>query len=216
MVEQASILLVDDHPIVRQGLAFVINMEADLHICGEAESVETAVEAAGRLQPALALVDLSLDGRPDVELIRQLRQMIPPIRVLVLSMHDEAVWAPRALEAGACGYVMKQESAQLLMRRIRQALRGETAVSETVAAALIKQLTWGRDASAEEEKPTLGERELQVLHLLGKGQTSREIAEALQISIKTVGSHREHLKQKLGLRSAAELMHYAVRQAGPA
>ena len=208
MAERHKLLLVDDHPIVRQGLTHVIHLEPDLVVCGEAESVDSALALAKQHQPALALVDLSLGAKPDVILVGRLREMCPQVRVLVLSMHDEAIWAVRALKAGACGYVMKQESSVVLMQRVRQALRGETAVNEGVASEMLKQLTWGRNA--ESDKPALAERELQVLALLARGQTTREIATTLQISIKTVDSHREHIKQKLGLKTAAELMFYAV------
>ena len=208
--ERQRILLVDDHPIVRQGLARVIDGEPDLTVCGEAETAAAAMTLTAQHRPALALLDLSLSGKPDVTLIRRLHDAQPAMRVLVVSMHDESLWAARCLKAGACGYVMKQEKPRVLVQRIRQALRGETAVSEPVSSDLLKRLTWGRDLDKPAEKPALGERETQVLGLLGRGHTSREIAAALAISVKTVDAHREHIKQKLGLRSAAELIHYAV------
>ena len=210
MADRASVLLVDDHPILRQGLARLIEGEPDLSVCAEAENAEQALAAVARYRPDLAVVDLSLAGKPGVDLVRHLRQAEPPPRVLVLSMHDEAIWAPRVLQAGACGYVMKQDDPRTLLARLRQALAGDTAVSPAVASSLLKQLTWDRTAAKPTGVDSLSDRELQVLRLIGTGQSSRLIAASLHISVKTVDAHREHIKHKLGLASAAELIRYAV------
>lgn len=208
----SAVLIVDDHPILRQGLARLVESEPNLHVCAEAETTEQAVAAAETQRPALAIVDLSLGAKPNVDLIKQLRDRVPGLRVLVLSMHEESLWAARVLQAGACGYVMKQESPRVLIARVQQALRGETAVSESVSSALLRQLTWDRTSTAA--RPTgeesLGDRELQVLHLIGQGKSTRDTALELHISVKTVDAHREHIKRKLGLSTAAELIRYAV------
>ncbi|MGC4034244.1 MAG: response regulator transcription factor [Tepidisphaeraceae bacterium] len=213
MSERHSVILVDDHPILRQGLAKLIEGEPDLTVCAEAATAAEALTAAESHRPALAVVDLNLDGKPNLELIRQLRQANPELRVLVLSMHDEEQWAGRVLQAGACGYVMKQENPRTLLARMRQALAGETAVSPAVASMMLRALTWDREAAKPEGVDRLGDRERQVLHLIGKGQSTRDVAAALHISVKTVDAHREHIKQKLGLRTAAELVRFAVLHA---
>jgi DNA-binding NarL/FixJ family response regulator len=211
VADRTAVLLVDDHPVLRAGLARLLEGEPDLIVCGEAENAETALAAADRLRPALAVVDLSMHGQSSIELIRRLRTNHPELRVLVLSMHDESTWAARVLQAGASGYVMKQDDPKVLIDRIRQVLRGETAVSPAIAATLLRELTWGRNpAKPAVGEDRLGDREQQVLRLLGQGKSTREIAADLHISVKTVDAHREHIKQKLGLSSAAELIRYAV------
>jgi len=204
----ARIFLVDDHPVLRHGLARLIDSEPDLSICGEAETADDALAAIESLKPNLAVVDLSLQGKPGLDLIKQLTTRSPDTRVLVLSMHEESLWAERAMRAGACGYVMKQEEPKVLMQRIRQALRGETSLSERMSGMMLKRLTWNRGSANVEDK--LGDREVEVLHLIGQGMTSRQIAATLNISTKTVDAHREHMKQKLGIQTAAELLRYAV------
>lgn len=209
--ERHTILLVDDHPVLRQGVSRLIESEPGLHVVAEAQTADEALEAAEKHSPQLAIVDLSLHGKPNVDLIRNLRDRHADLRVMVLSMHDEGIWAARVLQAGACGYVMKQESPRVLISRVQQALRGETAVSEAVASNLLKQLTWDKSAAARPTgEESLGDRELQVLRLIGSGKATREIAAELHISVKTVDAHREHIKRKLGLNSAAELIRYAV------
>jgi DNA-binding NarL/FixJ family response regulator len=208
--EKTRILLVDDHPILRQGLVRLIEREPDLTVCGEAESAEQAMEAIRKVRPALAIVDLSLEGKPGLELIKDLRAHHPDILVLVLSMHDEALWAERVIRAGACGYVMKQEKPRMLLAKIRQALRGETCLSEQIAQTLLRRLTSGRGTEGIPPEDGLGDRELEVLQLIGQGRSTRDVAAVLHISIKTVEAHREHIKRKLNLGSGGELLRYAV------
>lgn len=208
--DKTRILLVDDHPILRQGLVRLIEREPDLTVCGECESAEQALAAIAKLHPSLVIVDLSLQGKPGLELIKEITATRPGMRTLVLSMHDEALWAERVLRAGACGYVMKQEKPRILIDRIRQALSGETCVSDRMASTLLRKLTRARPAAAVQSEDGLGDRELEVLQLIGQGLSTREIASALFISTKTVESHREHIKRKLNLESGAELLRYAV------
>jgi DNA-binding NarL/FixJ family response regulator len=215
---RSRILLVDDHPVVRQGLVRLIDQEPDLIVCGEAGSADEALAAIERLAPALVLVDLSLRGKPGLELIKDMRIQHPRTLVMVLSMHDESIWAERALRAGACGYAMKQENPRELINRIRRALNGEMSLSERMSARLISRLSGRRAASSSAQAGAgaaltleiLGDRELEVLQMIGEGMTMRQIAAAMHISQKTVEAHREHIKQKLHLQSGAELLRYAV------
>ena len=205
----SKLLLVDDHPVLRQGLAKLIEGEPDLLICGEVESADAALEAIERTQPDMAIVDLSLEGKPGLGLIKEIKDRWPKMLVLVLSMHEESLWAERVLRAGACGYVMKQEKPRELVQRIRRALKGDVALSAAMADTLLRKLVNGRPAVTHGEE-TLGDREIQVLQLIGQGHTPREIAAMMNISTKTVDAHREHLKRKLNLESVSELLRYAT------
>jgi len=204
-----KILLVDDHPVLRQGLVALIDREADLTVCGEAASADEAMQVVERAKPDLVILDLSLQGKPGLEVIKDLGARFPEILVLVLSMHDEILWAERVLRAGACGYVMKQESPRNLVAIIRRALAGETCVSEKIASNLLRKIGGTRTARTNPEDG-LGDRELEVLQLISQGLSTREIAAALHISVRTVDAHREHIKHKLNLSSGDELLRYAV------
>ena len=205
----SKLLLVDDHPVLRQGLAKLLEGEAGITICGEVDNADAALEAIEQLSPAMAIVDLSLNGKPGLGLIKEIKVRWPELLVLVLSMHEESLWAERVLRAGACGYVMKQEKPRVLVQRIHQALRGDLALSEAMSASLLRKVIHGRPASAHGEE-ALGDREIQVLQLIGQGHTPREIAAMMNISAKTVDAHREHLKRKLNLDSVSELLRYAT------
>lgn len=208
----SRILLVDDHPVLRQGLVRLIENEKDMEVCGEAETAEEAMAAIASSHPTLAIVDLSLGGRPGLELVKDLRDRYPDVRVLVLSMHDEMLWAERTLRAGACGYVMKQEKPRALMAKIRQALRGEVCISDAVNQSIVRKLAPGGPSKPAQAEDGLGDRELEVLQLIGHGLSTRDIAAAMHISIKTVESHREHLKKKLNLANGDDLLRYAVHR----
>lgn len=205
----SQLLLVDDHPILRQGLVKLLEAEPDLQICAEVDNTDAALEAIQRLSPDLAIVDLSLQGKPGLGLIKEIHTRWPAVLVLVLSMHEESLWAERVLRAGACGYVMKQEKPRVLVQRIRRALRGDMALSDAMAATLLRKLVGGRSSPSHGEE-ALGDREIQVLQLIGQGHTPREIAGLMNISTKTVDAHREHLKRKLNLDSVNELLRYAT------
>jgi DNA-binding NarL/FixJ family response regulator len=207
--QPARILLVDDHPVLRQGLVRLIEREADLTVCGEAESADGALAAVAKASPSLVIVDLSLQGKPGLELIKDLHRHHPDVRVLVLSMHDESLWAERVLRAGACGYVMKQEKPRVLLAQIRKALRGETCLSDPMTESLLRKVAASRNAEPGGED-RLGDRELEVLQMIGQGMSTRDIAAALHISVRTVEAHREHMKEKLNLGSGEELLRYAV------
>jgi DNA-binding NarL/FixJ family response regulator len=208
---KVRVLLVDDHPVVRQGLARLINDEPDLVVCGEAESAGQALELAERLRPDVAVIDISLGGNDGLELLKDLRNRLPQMTTLVLSMHDESLYAERVLRAGAKGYVTKQEAPEKVMTAIRRVLGGEIYVSEKMAAKLLKAMTGPRQAQSDSPLDRLSDRELQVFRLIGSGMSVREIAEKLFLSVKTIETHREHIKEKLNLKSSSELLRYAVQ-----
>jgi DNA-binding NarL/FixJ family response regulator len=208
-----SILLIDDHPIVRQGLAQLINQEPDLHVASEAASAREALEVLEKEVPDIAIVDISLDDRSGIELIKDLRARDPNLPVLVLSMHDEALYAERALRAGAKGYIMKQEATEKVMTAIRKALEGQIYVSERMAARLLDQFVSAKPGEEESPLGRLSDRELEIFSMIGRGLGTREIANKLFLSFKTVEAHREHIKEKLKLRSGTELMRMAVQHA---
>jgi DNA-binding NarL/FixJ family response regulator len=208
---RARVLLVDDHPIVREGLAGVIAQEADLVVCAAVASGPEALTAVGASQPDIAIVDVSLDGSHGIELAKELKTRHPTLPILMLSMHDEALYAERALRAGAKGYVMKREPPQKLLQAVRKVLRGGLSFSEAVTARMLERVS--RSGAAEVPLPMerLSDRELQVLELIGEGRTTRQIADELHVSMKTVQAHREHLKEKLELPNAASLARFAVQ-----
>ncbi|MBI3848855.1 MAG: response regulator transcription factor [Verrucomicrobia bacterium] len=205
------ILIVDDHPMMRQGLAQLIGEEADLTICGEAEKASQALEGIGRLKPDLVLADISLPDKSGLELIKDMQAIKPGLAVLVISMHDESLYAERVLRAGGRGYIMKQEGGKKLMAAIRQVLDGKIYVSENISARILENLS-GRHISGDGTPvDKLSDRELEVFQLIGEGKGTREIAAQLHLSIKTVEVHRAHIKEKLSLKTAPELVRSAVR-----
>lgn len=205
------ILIVDDHPMMRQGLAQLIAAEPDLAICGEAETAEMAINALETLKPELVLADISLPGKNGLELIKDFQAIQPGLPVLVISMHEESLYAERVLRAGGRGYIMKQEGGKKLMEAIRQVLEGKIYVSAKMSS-LILEIFSGRRAGAE-SSPVEGltDREFEVFQHIGQGKGTRDIAEKLHLSVKTVDVHRANIKTKLKLKSAAELIRYAVR-----
>ena len=204
------IIVVDDHPIVRQGLAKLLSDEKDLVLCGEAENARDGLQAIGKLKPDLAIVDISLAGKTGLELIKDVRAQYPQLPVLVLSMHDELIYAERALRAGARGYVMKQEGGKILVQAIRQVLSGEVYATPRISASILSRLSDGRARSARSPVENLTEREFEVFQLIGQGLATRQIAEQLHVSVKTVEVHRVHIKEKLHLVAGPALMHYAM------
>jgi DNA-binding NarL/FixJ family response regulator len=213
---KTRVLLVDDHPMIRQGLAGLINEEPNLRVCGEAGTSGQALELIAALKPNLAIIDVSLDERDKrdgIELIKEVRAQFPEVQLLVLSMHDEGVYAERALRAGASGYVMKAEAAETVMAAIHRILSGKIYISAKVTEQLLHRVTTRRKEPWSFQAPVerLSDRELQIFRLLGDGVRVREIATQLHISIKTVESHRVNIKKKLGLKTSAELLRYAIK-----
>jgi DNA-binding NarL/FixJ family response regulator len=205
------IMLVDDHPILRQGLAQLISQDDEFFVCGQFEDANSALMSIPTLKPDLVVVDLTLKGGNGLELIKSLKTHYPKLLVLVLSMHDEMVYAERALRAGASGYVMKQEAPEQLVIGLRRVLAGDISLSDKMSARLMHQLVGGRRAATGSPVERLSDRELEVFNLIGQGRGTRQIADQLHLSIKTVESHRAHIKQKLDLKTSAELMHRAIQ-----
>ena len=210
---KARIVLVDDHAIVRQGLAELIDDQGDLAVAGEADSPPAAMKVLADIKPDAVVIDITLNNGDGIELCHQVHERWPDLPILVLSMHDESLYAERALRAGALGYVMKQAPQETVMSAIRRVLRGETYLSERMAARLLRSFTGSRGVAAPEESSPLerlSDRELQVFRLIGQGRSVKDIAEALFLSPKTVETHKEHIKQKLKLASSNDLLRYAI------
>jgi DNA-binding NarL/FixJ family response regulator len=205
------ILVVDDHPIVRQGLALMINREPDLLVCGEAEEAMGAMHVLSSARPDMLIVDISLNGPDGLDLLKNIRISHPTLPVLILSMHDESIYAERALRAGANGYIMKQEATENVLVAVRRILNGEIYVSTRIANQMLKHYITGSGTIRSSSIADLSDRELEVFRLIGEGHGTRQIAEELHISIKTVESYQAHIKEKLSLRSARELMQHAIQ-----
>ena len=208
---KARVMLVDDHPIVRQGLANLIDAEDDLIVVAQAESADGALAALPEARPDVVVIDVALGARSGLELVKDIRGRWPDMPMLVLSMHDELLYAERALRAGAKGYVMKQEATEKVMEGIRRVLAGELYVSEKMAARLMSQAVSSKGAPEENPLSRLSDRELEVFTMIGHGVGTREIAKKLFLSVKTVEAHREHIKEKLNLKNGTELMRFAVQ-----
>lgn len=210
-VTKTKVLVVDDHPIVRQGLALLINREPDLVVCGEAEEMHTAMQEILTTHPDIALVDISLNGPDGLELLKSIRMRHPHLPVLILSMHDESIYAERALRAGANGYIMKQEATEKVLEALRRIVNREIYVSDRVANKMLQQYIGGNAVAQRSPVADLTDRELEVFRLIGGGHSTRQIAEELRLSVKTVESYQAHIKEKLSLRSARELMQHAIQ-----
>ncbi|MEN6587942.1 MAG: response regulator transcription factor [Sulfuricella sp.] len=204
------VLIVDDHPIVRQGIAQLINQEADLTTCCEAGSAQEALDLMVNDTPDILLVDISLDGVSGIELVKMLKSRHPKTPALVISMHDESLYAERALRAGARGYIMKQEATEKVLTAIRQVLQGNIYLSERMQGKILQRVLNGDDSGLS-PIDLLSDRELEVFRLIGHGFATSDIARELNRSVKTVETHRAHLKDKLSLKNAAELTRYAVQ-----
>jgi DNA-binding NarL/FixJ family response regulator len=209
-VKRRTILLVDDHPIVLEGLKQLIDQQPDLRVCGELSDGRAAMATVERLGPDLAIVDLSLKAVNGLDVIKALKAERPELPVLALSMHDEMLYAERALRAGASGYVMKQEATKNLLGAVRRILEGGIYLSENMTAKLLQRVANTKSAGAASVLEQLSDRELEVFRLIGEGASTRRIAEMLKLSIKTIESHRENIKRKLNLQDAAELVQCAV------
>ena len=205
------VFIVDDDPVVRQGLKQMIDNEPDLVVCGQGEDAYAAIRAIREARPDITLVDVSLNGGDGIELVKELKSQGLDVPVLVLSMHDEMLYAERALRAGARGYIMKAAAPETLLGAIRQVLAGEVYVSPKMGGTLLKRMVGGRTAEAVTPMERLTDRELEVFRMIGAGQTVKQIADKLCLSAKTVEAHREHIKQKLKFKSSSELLRYAIQ-----
>ena len=204
------VLIVDDHPVFRHGITALINAEADLVVCGEASSSPFALDAMRKLQPDIVLLDISLPGTNGIELIKFMKSEQPKLPLLVLSMHDESLYALRALKAGALGYVMKAEALTHVLDALRKALKGEIYVSPRLSERLIFQAIQSTNGNTGSLVDRLSDRELEVLTFLGRGLGTKEIASELHLSVKTIETHRAHIKEKLGFRDAGEMVRFAI------
>ena len=210
------VLLVDDHPLVREGLATLIRATPDLTVAGEAGCVDEACQHLAEDLPDLVMLDLTLPGKSGLDLIKHVRDRYPHLRVLVLSMHEESVYAERVLRAGAHGYIMKHMPGAQIVEAVRTVLRGEVYVSSAIASRLLKLIVDGDSrAGRDDGVEKLSNRELQVFMCIGNGQSTQEIADQFQLSVKTIQTYREHIKRKFGLRNATDLIHFATQQAQP-
>lgn len=217
--EKRKVLIVDDHPIVRQGIAQLINRESDLEVCCEAGDAEQAIEAICKCSgndsnccaTDIAIVDMSLPGLSGIELIKTLRVRYPDLPVLVISMHDESLYAERALRAGAKGYIMKQEATEKVLTAIRQILHGEIYISDKMRSKILQRIIDNRFEAPSSPVSRLSDKELEVLRLIGKGLRTSDIASELHRSVKTVEAHRANIKDKLSLKNATELVRFAVQ-----
>ena len=212
-LNRSKILVVDDHPIVRRGLTDLINHEEDLVVSGQAEGAHQAMEAIREQKPDMAIVDISLKGTSGLELIKDIKTRYPDLPVLTLSMHDESLYAERALRAGAKGYIMKQQATEDLIMAIRKVLAGHVYVSDLVTTRMVGKVVAGGPDVGASAIDRLSDRELEVFGLIGRGHGTRQIAERLHLSVKTVETYRAHIKRKLHLANAAELLRYAIRWA---
>jgi DNA-binding NarL/FixJ family response regulator len=206
---KCKVLLIDDHPIVRQGLALFIDREADLVVCGEADGATSALQTIRDAMPDFVVLDISLDGPDGLDLLKALRTQYPTLPVLVLSMHDELSYGERALRAGANGYIMKQEATEKVLTAIRHILHGNVYLSERLTKRMLQQFANGT-ISPRDPLARLSDRELEVYRLIGAGHGTRQIADELHVSAKTVESYQAHIKEKLSLRNARELVQHAI------
>jgi DNA-binding NarL/FixJ family response regulator len=210
MEQKIKILLVDDHPLVREGLANLILQQPDMEVCGEASSEPQALQLISSTRPNVAVVDLTLENGSGLELIKSIKAMHPTVAMLALSMHDESLYAERALRAGARGYLMKREAAKKVIQGIRAVLGGQLFVSEKITAMMAERFVEGRTAPASPVNQ-LSDRELEVFQLLGRGQTTRQIADHLHVGFKTVQAYCARIKDKLQLANATELLRAAMQ-----
>lgn len=200
----------DDHPIMRQGLGQLINHEPDLKVVGEAEDAPSALDGVIATKPDLVIIDISLPGKNGLELIKDIRAVQRNVALLVHSMHDESLYVERVLRAGAQGYIMKHEGGKKVMDAIRKVLDGEIYVSHSMSAKILEIFT-NRRTTTNDPVEALSDRQFEIFQMIGQGKGTREIAEELKVSVKTVDAHRANIKEKLGLRSGNELVRYSVR-----
>jgi DNA-binding NarL/FixJ family response regulator len=208
---EIRVLLVDDHPIVRQGVQMLIECEDGMTVCGTAETVSGALTEIEAKRPTIAIVDLSLKDGSGLELIKDMRIRFPDVAILVLSMRDDAFYAERALRAGASGYITKEQGTDRIADGIRRVLAGEVYLTNELSSKLLGRMVENKAAVDEPAINGLTDRELQVFDMIGQGTSTREIAEALHLSVKTIESYREHIKEKLGLSNATQLLKRAIQ-----
>jgi len=209
-IKKHRVLLVDDHPIVRQGLALLIDRENDLSVCGEAEGAHSAFHAIATLRPDIVVLDISLSGPDGLDVLKEIRMKTTHLPVFILSMHDESIYAERAMRAGANGYIMKQEATEKVLIAIRRILQGEVYLSDRLTNSMLRQYVRGTSPAQASPLVNLTDRELEVFRLIGEGHGTRQIADQLHVSVKTIESYQAHIKDKLALKNARELLQHAI------
>ncbi len=207
---KTQILIVDDHPVVREGLETILNHEEDLWVCGQAEDAAEALQAMADLKPNIAIVDISLKNSNGIELTKTMRARYPKTSVIVLSVHDESVYAERVLLAGAQAYLMKDAVSENIVTAIRRVLRGEIYVSDAVSNRFLHIIASDKTGTAKTSVEKLSDRELETFHLIGRGFKASQIAAQLHLSVKTIETYRSRIKEKLGLANAAQLLQYSI------
>lgn len=208
--EKVKILIVEDHEIFRLGIKELINHESDLIVCGEADDVDTARNMIKELNPDMVIVDITLKKSNGMDLIKEISTFYKSMKILVLSMHDELLYAERSLQCGAQGYIMKQETSKSIIKAIRHILQGNIHVSESIMSNLLNRVRTGQDSFEKSPIDQLTDRELAVLRLLGEGKSTGDIAQEMHLSVSTISTYRERIKEKLQLKNAAELVRYAI------
>lgn len=211
--EQTRILIVEDHPITREGLAYLINREPGMKVCGHADAAAQALEMLQSSEPDLVVVDLMLPGKSGLELIKDIKAVHPSLPIFVISMHEESLYAERVLRAGARGYITKQAGGEKVIEAIRQVLGGGIYVSDSVSARILEIFTRGQPERKGSSIEQLSDREFEIFELIGMGHSSRRIADRLHLSAKTVDTHRASIKKKLNFKTTSELISYAARWA---
>jgi DNA-binding NarL/FixJ family response regulator len=209
-VDRKRVLIVDDHPVLRRGMATLIANQDEYEICGEAENAQTGLQAMREKQPHIALVDITLPGTDGLELIKLMLAEQPKLRILVVSMHDESLYALRALRAGARGYLMKAEALEQIGAAMRKISAGDIYVTPRFSERLVFKAIQSLEGGMGSPVDRLSDRELEVLRLLGKGLGTRDISRTLHLSVKTIETHRAHIKEKLGFKEAAEMIRFAI------
>ena len=208
---KTRILVADDHYVVRMGVTAIINHEPDMEVTGEADTAKDAIQLIRNTSPDLAIIDITLKESSGLELVKSIKALSIGVPVLVLSMHEESLYAERALRAGATGYITKHQAADEVLAAIRRVLAGEVYLSEKMTSGFLKSLTSAGVRSVSRAVDRLTDRELEVLDLIGRGQTTRQVADKLQLGVATVDTYRARIKEKMNFRNAAELLHFAIR-----
>lgn len=211
MANKNSIFIVDDHPLMRKGMAMTLQSELEFDVVGQTETAEEALQQIPNLQPDIAVIDISLPGMNGIELIKNLVNHLPDLKILVVSRHDEELYAERAIRAGAKGYLMKLEAGDALVTAVRQILNGQLFLSPAVGNRMIMKMAGNKGVQSSDPLELLSDRELEVFELTGRGESTKDIAEKLHVSVKTVESYRARIKEKMDLKSANDLLRRAVQ-----
>ncbi|MCX5634009.1 MAG: response regulator transcription factor [Phycisphaerae bacterium] len=211
--KKTQVLIVDDHPVIRDGLVTIINHERDLNVCGQAEDAYIALKAVAELKPDIVVTDISLKSSDGIELTKNIKARHPALPVIILSVHDESLYAERALLAGAKAYLMKDEVSENIIKAIRTVLNGEIYVSDTISKKFLHKIAGDKAGTAKTPIESLSDREFEIFRLIGEGLKASQMAKQLHLSIKTIETYRARIKEKLNLANAAELLQYSIKWA---